>query len=98
MALALFSERYVAVIEELAAARRAVGVTQVELAARLEKPQSFVSKIERRERRIDPAEFYDWAIALGISPLALFEGVTRRIERTVLASQPVDPTDAPDEN
>ncbi|WP_374660412.1 helix-turn-helix domain-containing protein [Phenylobacterium sp.] len=79
MASALFSERYAAVVEELAASRRAAGVTQAELAARLERPQSFVSKIERQERRIDPVEFYDWASALGISPTALFEAVISRM-------------------
>ena len=79
MASALFSERYAALVDELAIARKSAGLTQVELAARLEKPQSFVSKIERRERRIDPVELYDWAVALGIPPMVLFENATRRL-------------------
>lgn len=36
---------------------KAAGITQAELAARLGKPQSFVSKEERGERRIDVIEF-----------------------------------------
>ena len=41
-------------------------VTQQELAERLGKPQSFVSKIERGDRRLDVVEFVRVAKALGI--------------------------------
>jgi len=41
-------------------------VTQVELARRLKKPQSYVSKIEILERRIDVIELIDWLTALNI--------------------------------
>jgi DNA-binding transcriptional regulator YiaG len=37
-------------------ARLKMGVTQAELAKRLEKPQSFVSKYEKGERRLDVIE------------------------------------------
>jgi transcriptional regulator with XRE-family HTH domain len=37
-------------------AREAAGLTQAEVAARIERPQSFVSKCESGERRIDPTE------------------------------------------
>ena len=82
MASALFSERYAAVVQALTSARKRADVTQVELAARLGKPQSFVSKIERQERRIDPVELYDWACALGISPTVLFEAAISRMRAT----------------
>ena len=39
-------------------------VTQVELARRLVKPQSYVSKVEVLERRIDVIELIDWLNAL----------------------------------
>lgn len=52
-------------------ARRDAGLTQVEVAARLRKPQSFISKFERGERRIDVPEFVDIAEAIGIDA-ALF--------------------------
>ena len=80
MASALFSERYASLVEELISARKIHGVTQVELARRLSKPQSFVSKIERRERRIDLVEFYDWANALNIDPHDLFRSVTNTLK------------------
>ncbi|HEV3074647.1 MAG TPA: helix-turn-helix transcriptional regulator [Thermoanaerobaculia bacterium] len=37
-------------------ARKQAGLTQAEVAARIERPQSFVSKCESGERRIDPTE------------------------------------------
>jgi transcriptional regulator with XRE-family HTH domain len=39
--------------EFLIRAREGAGVTQVELGRRLNKPQSYISKIETGERRID---------------------------------------------
>jgi len=53
----------------LVEAREASGLTQVELAARLSKPQSFVSKFERGDRRLDVVEFLEIARALEIDPL-----------------------------
>ena len=43
----------------LAAARRRANVTQDELAARLGKPQSFISECERGHRRVDVVELLD---------------------------------------
>jgi transcriptional regulator with XRE-family HTH domain len=54
--------------ELLVAARRDAGLTQVELSLRLKRPQSFVSKYERGERRLDVIEFGQVARALGIDP------------------------------
>lgn len=55
--------------ELLAEARRAAGLTQAELSRRLGRPQSFVSKYERGERRLDVVEFGRVAKALQIDPL-----------------------------
>jgi len=41
----------------LVTARKAAGLTQQELAKRLKKPQSYVSKYETGERRLDVPEF-----------------------------------------
>lgn len=40
-------------------ARRKKGLTQVDVAALLDKPQSFVSKYESGERRLDVVEFLE---------------------------------------
>ncbi|OJU92977.1 MAG: transcriptional regulator [Acinetobacter sp. 38-8] len=52
--------RYQDLIKKLIELRESKHVTQVELAHRLNKPQSYVSKIEILERRIDVIELIDW--------------------------------------
>lgn len=47
-------------------ARKDAGLTQVEVAEQLNKPQSFVSKYERGERRLDLSEFIEIAEILSI--------------------------------
>jgi transcriptional regulator with XRE-family HTH domain len=49
-------------------ARQSRGLTQTEIAARLGKPQSFVSKYESGERRLDVIEFLNVCEALSIKP------------------------------
>lgn len=53
----------------LVEARKDAGITQVALAVRLKRPQSFVSKYERGERRLDVVEFGEVAKAIGIDPI-----------------------------
>jgi len=48
-------------LERLRAARVEAGLTQVQVAARLRKPQSYVSKCESGERRVDVVELADFA-------------------------------------
>ena len=48
--------------------REDAGLTIRELGARLKKPYSLVSKVERGERRIDPVEFAAWCRACGVDP------------------------------
>ncbi len=54
--------------ELLVEARKRAELTQAELSSRLKRPQSFVSKYERGERRLDVVEFGQVARALGIDP------------------------------
>lgn len=68
MTSSAFTERYERFRQILASARTAAGLTQVELAEKLGRPQSFVSKYERGERRLDVVEFLDIADVLGIDP------------------------------
>lgn len=62
---------YQLLLAVLKTARKRVGVSQVELALRLGNTQTFVSKCERGERRIDAVELVEFAEALGVEPLGL---------------------------
>jgi transcriptional regulator with XRE-family HTH domain len=77
MARSVFTPAYSAFVNGLVEARRASGITQVELARRLAKPQSFVSKIERGERRLDIIEFCAIARAMGFEPDSLLAAILR---------------------
>ena len=65
------SSSYEAAIRQLVAARKRMGLSQRDLADRLGKPRSFVSKVESRERRLDIVEFVAVARGLGLDPGAL---------------------------
>jgi ribosome-binding protein aMBF1 (putative translation factor) len=76
------AEHYKIVGACLAAARRRANVTQQELAARLGKPQSFVSEYERGQRRVDVVELLVISRALGLDPLDLFAEIARSAGRS----------------
>lgn len=57
----VYAEEYKHVIEKMRQARRDSGFTQKQVAEKLGKPQSFVSKTESGERRLDVAELKKFA-------------------------------------
>ena len=63
-----FSSMYSTFRDLLIEARKKSGLTQVELSQQLSKPQSFVSKYESGERRLDLIEFLEIADVLNINP------------------------------
>ena len=73
------TEQYKIVGACLAAARRRANVTQQELAARLGKPQSFVSEYERGQRRVDVVEFLVVSLALGVESVELFVEISKAV-------------------
>lgn len=78
MTKSAFSRKQAQFRKILVQARRDAGLTQVALAKRLGRPQSFVSKFERGERRLDVPEFLDVARALGIDPARTIADLERR--------------------
>ena len=64
-------ERYRALIMRLVNARREAGLSQADVAARLNHHQQFVSRYETGERRLDAIEFVDIATALGQDALSI---------------------------
>jgi transcriptional regulator with XRE-family HTH domain len=79
MARSVFTTAYSAFVRGLVDARTTAGITQVELARRLSKPQSFVSKVERGERRLDVLEFCAIARAIGTEPDRLLAAILKRL-------------------
>lgn len=65
--------RYKEVIEQLAARRRELGLTQQQVADRLGLHKQFISRVELGERRLDLVEFVDVARALELDPARLVE-------------------------
>ncbi len=63
----IYSDDYINIIANLRNARVQKNVTQEQLASMLGVNQSYVSKVENRERRLDVIEFLSWLDALDIS-------------------------------
>ncbi len=58
---------YIEFIARLRSARKNQKLSQRQLGEKLGKAQTFISKVETCERRIDVIEALRWCIALGIS-------------------------------
>lgn len=71
MSGSVYSDKYQAFLQRLKAARSAAELTQQEVAEHLNVPQSYVSKCESGERRLDVIELTEFAALYGRS-LAYF--------------------------
>ena len=67
MEKSIHSAQYAIFLRVLRQTRKRAGLSQVQLAAKLGETQSFVSKCERGERRIDVVELRTFCRAFGIS-------------------------------
>lgn len=79
MTKSVFTDAYPLLLELIISARKGAGVSQVELARRLKRPQPFISYIERGERRIDVIEFCVIMNALGLDARLEFEKLFLRL-------------------
>ncbi len=71
MEKSIYSAEYQQLCTLLRELRREAGLTQVQVAERLQMPQSFVSKYESGERRLDVVELRHVAAAIGTTLAAL---------------------------
>lgn len=67
MEKSIYSAEYQQLCALLRELRREAGLTQIQVAERLDVPQSFVSKYESGERRLDVIELRHVADALGVA-------------------------------
>ena len=75
----IYTREYSAFLHLLRQAREGAGMTQVDLAAALERTQSFVSKVERGETRLDIVQLRTLLAALGVG----LPEFARRLERAI---------------
>jgi len=67
-------------VEVLVQARKAAGLTQTDIAQRIGRDQTFISLIERGQRRVDVIEFISLAKAIRNDPVKLLKSVVERID------------------
>lgn len=59
--VSIYSQEYQALLKQLKRARLLAGMSQAQVARLLKKPQSYVSKCESGERRVDFIELQQFA-------------------------------------
>lgn len=83
MQKSLFSRDYRLFLVSLRKARMEAGLTQVKLARVLGETQSFISKVERGERRLDVVELRNFCRALKIP----FPAFVNKLDRAMSANE-----------
>ena len=81
MKKSIHTDEYAAVLALLREARAAAGLTQVQLAERLGQSQSFVSKAEVGERRLDLIQLRSICEVLGTTLSAFVAKLEERLAR-----------------
>ena len=79
----LRSPRQIKLRKLLRELREKSGLTQADVAARLDKPQSFVAKYEGGERRLSAIEFIEVVRALDLEPVAALRQLIKALDGDV---------------
>jgi len=74
----IYTARYKRFKELLCRYREQAGLTQTQLAEAVGRPQSFVSKIESGERRLDIVELLQLLAVVGVDPKRFIDDLIRR--------------------
>jgi transcriptional regulator with XRE-family HTH domain len=70
-----FDTPYIEIIDRLIARRHELDMTQTDLGIAFGENQSFISRVERRQRRIDVYEFVRLCRALKLEPGTVLQGI-----------------------
>jgi len=81
MTSSVFTKKYQRFRELLIKHRKNTDVTQKVLAETLNKPQSYVSKYESGERRLDLIEFLDVAEALQLDKCKFIQDLEKKVSK-----------------
>jgi transcriptional regulator with XRE-family HTH domain len=82
MEKSIHSARYAVFLKVLREARERAGLTQAELARKIGETQTFVSKCERGERRVDVTELRTFCQAFGLSLTKFVTILEKAIRKT----------------
>lgn len=82
MPRSFFTKRSKIFREELARVRDAAGLSQEQLARRVGWDQTYVSKIERRVRRVDVVELIAICEVIGVEPGEFVKQLQRKYDRS----------------
>lgn len=80
MSKSVYSAQYKRLLRLLVSTREERALTQVQVARAIGKPQSFVSKAESGERRLDIVELLQILDALRVDPIEFVRSYLRRKE------------------
>lgn len=83
MPKSVFSGAHQHLVDVLVEARREAGLRQADVATQVGKDQTYISLIERSQRRVDVLEFVALARAMGADPVDLFSEVVRRLPKRI---------------
>ena len=71
------SKRHALIAEAIGDQRKLAGLTQAEVAKRLDRHQPFIANIESGDRRVDLVELIDIAEIIGLDVIGLIEQLRR---------------------
>jgi transcriptional regulator with XRE-family HTH domain len=77
----IYDAAYKRFLAKLRDARNRADISQQELAKRLRKHQTYVSKVEKGDRFLDLMEFLLWARELGADPVELLADLSREVQQ-----------------
>lgn len=69
----IYQTRYLQLVDALINARKKAGLTQVQVAIQLSKPQSYIAKVEGSDRKLDVVEFVALCEVIGQDPSELIK-------------------------
>lgn len=79
MTKTIFGGYHKVLIDLLIDARKQSGLKQVDLGKLLGKDQTYISLIERYQRRLDVVEFYNYTKALDVNPEDIFSKFVKEL-------------------
>jgi transcriptional regulator with XRE-family HTH domain len=88
-AKSIHKNEHLVLLHRLRALRTAAGLTQVALSAALQRPQSYVSDVERGSRRMDLLQLRDFCIACGQSLTEFVDGFEQELGQASLIRRPL---------